>query len=392
LINSIVSNIHPTPSTNTTTNGTSRNLSGVIGRARDLLRANALSVSNTASSMVNSDPQPKRRRIGHQYASKVKPPEPKTVEIAVIDYMDPEEFADENGTVPDILPNYNLGKDDVLFSGTLDLMTSDKEDEIRSKIKEVLQSRIPNVSSLDFSFVKVCRKQVSTPAIKQGHRWDFPQVKSIYGQGKMYIRLNKPQGQIGLASQSHSTENQESIIAATSAPLGMNMHLTTPGPSHLTSPGPSGLNHLTSPGPSGLNHLTSPGPSGLNQLTSPGPSGLNHPTSPGPSRLIHLTSTGLSCVSAKSVVKPTQKSMSSMKEKFSDESEIKKDVEYLQELFPDAKESYLVDMRNGHITLQETVDDILWSHEENTTKMFEGLYYCKSFSVKVPTIFLYIYI
>jgi len=359
LINSIVSNIHPTPSTNTTTNGTSRNLSGVIGRARDLLRANALSVSNTASSMVNSDPQPKRRRIGHQYASKVKPPEPKTVEIAVIDYMDPEEFADENGTVPDILPNYNLGKDDVLFSGTLDLMTSDKEDEIRSKIKEVLQSRIPNVSSLDFSFVKVCRKQVSTPAIKQGHRWDFPQVKSIYGQGKMYIRLNKPQGQIGLASQSHSTENQESIIAATSAPLGMNMHLTTPGPSHLTSPGPSGL---------------------------------NHPTSPGPSRLIHLTSTGLSCVSAKSVVKPTQKSMSSMKEKFSDESEIKKDVEYLQELFPDAKESYLVDMRNGHITLQETVDDILWSHEENTTKMFEGLYYCKSFSVKVPTIFLYIYI
>ena len=147
--------------------------------------------------------QPKRRRIGHQYTHKpLKQPEQKTFEISVVDFMGREEFADESGNIPPVLPNYIIGKSDVLFAGTVDLMTNDKEDAIRRKVVEVLASRIPGVLPEDFSFVKVTRKEVCTPACKEGHKWDFPQVKTIAGQGKLYVRLERPHSVIaGVASQ-----------------------------------------------------------------------------------------------------------------------------------------------------------------------------------------------
>jgi hypothetical protein len=55
----------------------------------------------------SSDQQPKRRRIGHQYATNkpVKHPEEKTFEINFCRrLMDREEFADESGNIPDVLP------------------------------------------------------------------------------------------------------------------------------------------------------------------------------------------------------------------------------------------------------------------------------------------------
>ena len=51
----------------------------------------------------------------------MKQPEHKTLEISVVDFMAREEFVDENGIIPQVLANYNLGKDDILFSGTVDL-------------------------------------------------------------------------------------------------------------------------------------------------------------------------------------------------------------------------------------------------------------------------------
>jgi len=82
--------------------------------------------------------QPKHRRIDHQYTHKsVKQPEQKTLEISVVDFMACGEFFDENGIIPQVLPNYNLGKDDILFSGTVDLLSNDKEDAMRTKITEV---------------------------------------------------------------------------------------------------------------------------------------------------------------------------------------------------------------------------------------------------------------
>lgn len=44
-----------------------------------------------------------------------------------------EEFVDENGIIPQVLPNYNLGKDDILFSDTVDLLSNDKEDAVQQR-------------------------------------------------------------------------------------------------------------------------------------------------------------------------------------------------------------------------------------------------------------------
>ena len=199
----------------------SNGIAGIIGRAHDLLRTNARSVGSTVSNALSQ--QPKRRRLGHQYTPKIKRPEVKTLEVTVIDYADHADFADDDGNIPLVIPDYTLGKDDVLFTGTVDLMTNDKENVIRSKLVDVFSSRISGLNATDFSFVKVSRKIVSTPACKEGHKWDFPQIKAIKGQGKLYVRLEKSQSsQIALLSQaqratsicSNSVSNMPDVLIA----------------------------------------------------------------------------------------------------------------------------------------------------------------------------------
>lgn len=295
----------------------SRNVAGVIGRARDLLRSNTMSVSNALGTSLGSAPQPKRRRIGHQYTSSkpAKPAEQKTLEISVVDFMDIGEFGDENGKIPDVLPNYNLGKDDILFSGTLDLMTDDKEEAIRSKIVEVLSSRLPGITPMDFSFVKVCRKQVSTPACKQGHRWDFPQIKTITGQGKLYVRLNKP---------------QQEMRGTTTPPTPPDTQIEIEDTGDIATPGPSGI-------------------------TSD-------------------DTTALSCLEAEE--KPPE-STAAINQKQTRKhatpnvlgEEDRNDVAYLKNMFPNMDEAYLIDKRQSNITLQDTVEEILGEGDSNG---FEG--------------------
>ena len=85
--------------------------------------------------------QLKRRRLGHQYAkpiAKLKQPELKTV--------DPTDFVDGDGKIPIAIPNYALGKDNILFTGKVDLTSNDKEEDIRSKLVEVFSSRITGPS------------------------------------------------------------------------------------------------------------------------------------------------------------------------------------------------------------------------------------------------------
>lgn len=48
---------------------------------------------------------------------------------------------------------------------------------------------------INFEFVKVLGKRVSTPVVADGYNWDFKHVKNLCGQGKLYVRLNKQQEQ-----------------------------------------------------------------------------------------------------------------------------------------------------------------------------------------------------
>lgn len=172
-----------------------QNISGVVRRARDLLRSNTASVSSNVSTQL-----PKRRRLTHSYekAPKKKDAELKTLEITCLDYV-PRATRDKSTEQCDTsgpLPDYSLTKDDVLFSGTVDLMTNDTEESLRCKVCEVLSIRLARIQEFDFDFVKVSRKTVSTPVCSQGQKWDFTHVKVIAGQGKLYVRLNKPKDQL----------------------------------------------------------------------------------------------------------------------------------------------------------------------------------------------------
>ena len=77
------------------------------------------------------------------------------------------------------------------MSGAVDLSTNDKESDIRLKIWQVLVTRVPDIMSDDFEFVKVLRKMVITSVVKEGQDFDYKMIKTLIGQGKMYIRLNK---------------------------------------------------------------------------------------------------------------------------------------------------------------------------------------------------------
>ena len=255
--------------------------------------------------------QPKRRRIGHHYTKKSeKQPEQKTLEVTVVDFMALEEFVDEKGNIPQVVPDYNLGKEDILFCGTVDLMTNDKEYAIRSKITEVLATRIPGTLPDDFFFVKVTRKQVCTPACKEGHKWDFPQVKTIAGQGKLYVRLQKPKALIGV--EKTSTLSDLPSTCTLSVPESVpDVSLCDPQPS--TSTGRVSSNTI-----------------------KVGPSSISNKGTGSQSTAVNISTCYQSL----------------------DEDE-QNDIERLKTIFPDKDESYLSDVRRNNITLNDTIDNIL---------------------------------
>ena len=137
---------------------------------------------------------PKCRRLTHLYVKvpKKKDAEKKTMELTCLDYVP---------HARDTLPDYEMAKDDVLFSGTVDLMTDDSEESLRYKICEVLSTRLPRLEESDFDLVKVSRKTISTPVCSQDQKWDFAHVKVIAGQGKLYVRLNKLKEQLTMGGK-----------------------------------------------------------------------------------------------------------------------------------------------------------------------------------------------
>jgi len=236
-----------------------------------------------------------------------------------------EESVDEKGNIPSVVPDYNLGKEDILFCGTVDLMTNDKEYAIRSKITEVLATRIPGILPDDFSFVKVSRKQVCTPACKEGHKWDFPQVKTIAGQGKLYVRLQKPKALIGVEKPS------------TLSDLPSTCPLSVPE----SAADVQLVNECFAGGNMSASSLCDPQPS-----TSTGRvSSSTMKVSPS-----SISNRGTGSQSAAVNILTCNQSL--------DEDE-QKDIEKLKAMFPDEDESYLSDARRNNITLNDTIDDIL---------------------------------
>lgn len=157
----------------------------LVNRARELISSNINTLSTSAQRSLQQ--YPKRRRLGHRYGKEreQKPPETKTFELVCL------HKPSSHALSGNLLQDYQMTKEDICMSGAVDLSTNDKESEIRLKIWQVLVTRVPEIMSDDFEFVKVLRKMVITPVVKEGQDFDYKMIKTLIGQGKMYIRLNK---------------------------------------------------------------------------------------------------------------------------------------------------------------------------------------------------------
>ena len=60
------------------------------------------------------------------------------------------------------------------------------------KLTDVFQSKFPLISSNLFEFVKCCRRIISAPTVGNNFKWDFGHIKSLAGQGKLYVWLIEP--------------------------------------------------------------------------------------------------------------------------------------------------------------------------------------------------------
>ena len=88
--------------------------------------------------------------------------------------------------------SYRHSDEMTLGTWFLDLFPDEKEEDITMKLTDVFQSNIPLISSHLFELVKSCRRSISTPTVCNDFRWDFGHIKSLPGQGKVYVRSIVP--------------------------------------------------------------------------------------------------------------------------------------------------------------------------------------------------------
>ena len=62
---------------------------------------------------------------------------------------------------------------------------------IKETIAESFSVKIPGIEAGDFEFVKRERMKISVPATTSSFEWSFENLKRIWGQGKLYCRLNR---------------------------------------------------------------------------------------------------------------------------------------------------------------------------------------------------------
>ena len=65
--------------------------------------------------------------MNHSYAKepRKKPPEQKTFKLICLNYA--SQIVEEESLESDVIADYSIIKDDILFSGTVDVMTDDNE-------------------------------------------------------------------------------------------------------------------------------------------------------------------------------------------------------------------------------------------------------------------------
>ena len=78
----------------------------------------------------------------------------------------------------------------VILKGFVTLNPNDCTKDIKKKITSLFQTKFPHIESFEYDFVKRERNKICTPTTERSFSWNFSALKNLWGQGKLYCRLN----------------------------------------------------------------------------------------------------------------------------------------------------------------------------------------------------------
>ena len=107
---------------------------------------------------------------------KTAPEQPKPFEFALMYVEDDDEEE-----------NLSINHDNILLRGFVNLVSTDGEADIRSKIGDAIRLKHPLIGNRDFVFLRANRRKLSIP-VSCGE-YSYKQVKLLCGQGAIYVKL-----------------------------------------------------------------------------------------------------------------------------------------------------------------------------------------------------------
>ena len=85
-----------------------------------------------------------------------------------------------------------IADENIALRGLVELLSSDKEADIRRKLSAAIQTRFSLCEGRDFIFLKATRRKLSVVVSADDFNYDFKQIKLLCGQGAIYLTL-KPE-------------------------------------------------------------------------------------------------------------------------------------------------------------------------------------------------------
>ena len=161
-----------------------------------------------------------------------------------------------------------IADENIALRGLVELLSSDKEADIRRKLSAAIQTRFPLCEGRDFIFLKATRRKLSVVVSADDFNYDFKQVKLLCGQGAIFLML-KPEYSFMLETTTlddNDLEETPESTTVTGSRVGSNANIdTTPA----NEPPSSNEGHLGSTPSTALEQdLTSQHVD--NGMTSPG--------------------------------------------------------------------------------------------------------------------------
>ena len=77
----------------------------------------------------------------------------------------------------------------IALRGLVELLSSDKEADIRKKLSAAIRTRFALCEGGDFIFLKATRRKLSVVVSVDDFNYDFKQIKLLCGQGAIYLML-----------------------------------------------------------------------------------------------------------------------------------------------------------------------------------------------------------